>query len=41
MFAIIRYEGKIFSLDLSTTSIACLSHFTKKGAEILEYRHFR
>lgn len=41
MYAIIRYEGKLVSLDLSTTSVACLDYFIKKGAEIVEYRNFR
>lgn len=41
MYVIIKYEGKIVSLDLSTTTPACLKYFTDKGAEIIEYRNHR
>lgn len=41
MFVILRYEGRIISFDLSTTTPGCLEHFTRKGAEIIEYRNFR
>ena len=41
MYAILRYEGKIVSFDLSTTTPDCLNHFIKQGPTLIEYRDFR
>ena len=41
MYAILKYEGKIISLTLATTSPECLAYFLNNGAEFIEYSNHR
>ena len=41
MYIILRYEGKIISLDLSTSTPELIGHFIKRGADIVEYKNSR